>query len=291
MIDFETVKSELNQKFSFLPSHPCMIDDQWIILDSAKKEIGCYTESTHTISQCDNLSDETQEEVIDAFNNFISSPVYMLYRSNKLIYELISQPEFDITCASDLYRNLIVGAAIVLYGSDMGIKYSHAFLTWLDSTDFYQAPASAKYHDSYPGGLLQHSLSVAYHITELIHVSSFQSVNLESAVLVALVHDLCKINLYQPYIRNVKNEESGSWEQIQAYKYKDAMIPLGHGVASLYIVQKFFKLNLEQALAIRWHMGRWNLCDGESAEYHVAAKTYPLVYMLQFADTLSIKLY
>lgn len=290
MFDFDAIANDMNQKFSF-SADAYMPDGQWYILNDVDTKLGYYLEDSNTIHPYGTLDSETQEEIMNAFNKFVGGPVYAMYKANKLIYTLISNPTFDVTYASDLYKNLIIGSAIVLYGISDGIKYAKKFLTWLDTTDFYQAPASAKYHDAYDGGLLRHSLTVVYHITELIHVSSFNEVNIASAILVALVHDLCKINLYEPYMKNVKDDVSQTWVQVQAYKYRDAMIPLGHGVSSLYIVQKFFKLDLEQALAIRWHMGRWNLCDGESAEYHAAVKSYPLVYMLQFADQLSITSY
>lgn len=35
-----------------------------------------------------------------------------------------------------------------------------SLLEWLESTDFYTAPASTKYHGAYAGGLLEHSLNV-----------------------------------------------------------------------------------------------------------------------------------
>ena len=33
-------------------------------------------------------------------------------------------------------------------------------LDWLEKSDFYDAPASTKYHGNYAGGLLAHSLNV-----------------------------------------------------------------------------------------------------------------------------------
>ena len=33
-------------------------------------------------------------------------------------------------------------------------------LEWLEQSDFFVAPASTKYHGSYEGGLLEHSLNV-----------------------------------------------------------------------------------------------------------------------------------
>ena len=40
-------------------------------------------------------------------------------------------------------------------------------LAWLDSTDFYTAPASTKYHLCVEGGLCQHSLNVFHRMVDL----------------------------------------------------------------------------------------------------------------------------
>ena len=42
-------------------------------------------------------------------------------------------------------------------------------LKWLDTTDFYSAPASTRYHGSYPGGLVQHTLNVPYDLNQSVH--------------------------------------------------------------------------------------------------------------------------
>lgn len=33
-------------------------------------------------------------------------------------------------------------------------------IEWLQTKDFYTAPASAKHHGNYPGGLVEHSMNV-----------------------------------------------------------------------------------------------------------------------------------
>lgn len=33
-------------------------------------------------------------------------------------------------------------------------------LAWLEQEDFFEAPASTKYHGNYPGGLCQHAIDV-----------------------------------------------------------------------------------------------------------------------------------
>lgn len=63
-------------------------------------------------------------------------------------------------------------------------------LEWLESTDFFEAPASTHYHGSYTGGLVEHSLNVYY---ELIGAGRVPGVpTAETYAVVALLHDICK---------------------------------------------------------------------------------------------------
>lgn len=67
-------------------------------------------------------------------------------------------------------------------------------LEWLESTDFFEAPASTHYHGSYPGGLVEHSLNVYY---ELIGAGRVPGVpTAETYAVVALLHDICKADFY-----------------------------------------------------------------------------------------------
>ena len=117
-------------------------------------------------------------------------------------------------------------------------------------------------------------------------------IDLAQAITVALVHDWCKINLYTEFQKNVKNDVTGNWDSITAYRHNsDFMIPLGHSEASLWMAQKFFKVNLEMASAIRWHMGKWRACDDEKNELQYANEKFPLVHLIQFADQLSLVKY
>ncbi len=166
--------------------------------------------------------------------------------------------------------------------------YIDKVLNWIRSTDFYDAPASTRFHDSYKHGLLLHTLNVYNNMMDLFVLDKFKSVDVESGALCALVHDWCKINFYESYKRNVKNEVTGKWEQVDSYRCKNSMHPFGHGVASMYSAMRIFKLSEEEALAIRWHMGRWHVDDAYVNEFQYSNENYPLVHMLQFADQLAI---
>lgn len=217
-------------------------------------------------------------------------------------WELFKQrPEFQMIytdMADDrlLYETQLAGSVLVKefktgnQNPDKCIPKIKRCLEWLHRTDFYVCPASTQYHDSCLHGLLTHSLTVCDKALALQACDVFsQSVALEDAIFVALVHDWCKIGLYQSYMRNVKDPITGQWDQVPSYKYvEDRTICLGHGVSSLYMVMKFFNVSMEVALAIRWHMGRWNVVDAEINELQQANRNHPLVHLIQFADQLSI---
>ena len=193
------------------------------------------------------------------------------------------------------YEELLFGAFIAcsnfkITRAVVNNRYGSA-IEWLRTTDFYSAPASTRYHDSYPGGLLVHTLNVYNRMIDLIKSDVFKSVDLAQATLAVLVHDWCKIGTYEPYKRNVKNEQTNQWEQVTEYRKSLKGVTLGHGVTSMFMLSRFIVLQPETALAIRWHQGRWNVCEAEQDEFQLACESYPIVLLVQFADQLSITSY
>ena len=158
-------------------------------------------------------------------------------------------------------------------------------LKWLDTTDFYSAPASTRYHGSYPGGLVQHTLNVAYELKQLVDFYDMK-IPKDSILICALGHDFCKINTYRETIVNVppQRTKSGKWEQQQGYK-KDEYLKLGHGAKSLSTLQDFITLKDYEKEAIYWHMGAFDL--GQYNNINDLSKTFeenPLAFLLHIAD-------
>jgi len=160
-------------------------------------------------------------------------------------------------------------------------------LEYLMSTqsDFFIAPASTRFHGSYEGGLLEHSLNVYYCLKDYLardRVKNEYNLNYtdESIAIVSLLHDLCKVNCYVKGTRNVK-DASGVWQQVPTFEYSDDM-PYGHGEKSVYIISGFMKLTREEAFAIRYHMG----FSGNEPQNNVgsAFEKYPLAFALSTAD-------
>lgn len=236
--------------------------------------------------ELDNIEDE---QLRQAWENFKQRPEYQL---GNIDYSSMESMQHS-------YEANLVACAFIRANRSVATPDDRVWdrikkcLEWLRTTDMYTCPASTQYHDSKPGGLVYHTLKVVERIIQLAQSDTFSSVvALEDAVLVALVHDWCKLGLYESYTRNVKNEQTGQWEKVPAYKYKeDRAFCLGHGVSSMYLAMKFFHLTMEECAAIRFHMGRWNCTDSEVNELQQANRLYPLVHLLQFADQLAIVRY
>ena len=47
---------------------------------------------------------------------------------------------------------------------------SDDLLSWLHTTDFFTAPASTRFHESYKGGLVEHSLRVYLELIKLVNM-------------------------------------------------------------------------------------------------------------------------
>lgn len=155
-------------------------------------------------------------------------------------------------------------------------------MTWLDSTDFYSAPSSTRYHGAEPGGLVAHSIAV-YNCLKQKQTDETD----ETIAIASLFHDLCKCNFYKQTFRNVKNEVTGKWEKVPSYEVND-QFPLGHGEKSMFIVMKFMNLTDEEAMAIRWHMGFSAVEQQfEKPSMARAMQICKLVIKLQEADTES----
>ena len=132
-------------------------------------------------------------------------------------------------------------------------------LTWLKSTDFFTAPASTRFHSAFEGGLALHSVKVFRRFVKILrgeYGDEFEKqISLESVAIIALLHDVCKVNTYKTEMRNVKVD--GFWTQKPYYTTADTL-PYGHGEKSVYIISGFMRLTREEAMAINWHMGAFD---------------------------------
>ena len=143
-----------------------------------------------------------------------------------------------------------------------------SLIAFIRKSDFYTAPASTRYHSCHEGGLLEHR------------------------IIIALLHDLCKCYFYGSELKNKKiysdfgkkSDSNGrfDWETVPVYTVDDKF-PMGHGEKSMFLVERFIKLNKTEAMAIRWHM-LWTEPKELYNTIGNAIKLYPIILALHEAD-------
>ena len=130
-----------------------------------------------------------------------------------------------------------------------------ALLNYLENkSDFFTAPASARYHLACEGGLCEHSLNVYHCLVDYLQRERVQE-------LYGLEYSEESVAVVAPF---------------------DDPLPYGHGEKSVYIVNGFIRLTREEAMAIRWHMGFSGTEDPRTVGQ--ALQKYPLAFALATAD-------
>ena len=176
---------------------------------------------------------------------------------------------------------------IELYTSYIKREGADKLLDYLMKSDFFAAPASARFHSSYEGGLCDHSLNVydclkGYLSSERAKEKYGFNYSDESIAIVALLHDLCKIGVYKKGFRNVK-DDSGAWKKVDTFEYDD-QLPYGHGEKSVYIITGYMRLTREEAFAIRYHMG-YSSDREDPRNVSQAFEMFPLAFAVHVADS------
>ena len=166
----------------------------------------------------------------------------------------------------------------------------------LEEVGFFKAPASTKFHLNYEGGLLEHSMNVCDMALELRELMIRKKEDLrdflskESVIIAALLHDVCKADIYKPAIKRQKNAY-GVWCDVPGYDVDYSNYPLGHGEKSvIWLLQNGLQLTDDEIMAIRWHMTAWDLpfqSPEMKGNLNAARERCPLVSLIQAADGLA----
>lgn len=162
-------------------------------------------------------------------------------------------------------------------------------MEWLEhETDFFTAPASTRYHGSYEGGLVEHSLNVydrlVWEMENTVGAGWQELYSPETVAIVALFHDLCKIDRYV-ITEKWRKDENGDWEAYEAYEYNKEKAEMGHGAQSVFYLQKFIQLTEFEAQAIFWHMGAYDISPYATlAACSETFKWNPLAFLTHRAD-------
>jgi len=161
-------------------------------------------------------------------------------------------------------------------------------IEFLETSDFFTAPASTQFHGSTEGGLAEHSLAV-YGILKDKNQAFSLGYSEETIAITGLLHDICKVNFYkkkefesasEPQLRYLKSlsgtdfagqklSKGTASKLIEQYKgtkageiknlnapewIVDDQLPIGHGEKSIFVIEKYIHLTDDEAMAIRWHM-------------------------------------
>ena len=149
-------------------------------------------------------------------------------------------------------------------------------LEFLERSDFFKAPASTRNHSAYEGGLCEHSINVYKRFVKLLtseYGNYEEKISNESVAIIALLHDICKVNFYVKDLKNYRVEDS---------------LPYGHGEKSVYMISGFMKLTREEAMAINWHMGGFDPRVREgSVRLTDVYYRYPIAFIFHIADNMA----
>ena len=191
-------------------------------------------------------------------------------------------------------RYLQLISTIEIEGAD-----TQGLVDYLLTSDFFTAPASTLYHSNYEGGLCQHSLNVYDALCNLANMYAPNKYDYSSLIVVALLHDLAKVNFYEKYIMNKKhyhpagtkhdNQGNFDWIAEEAFKVRDAkerFLGGEHGFNSMIIANRYIPMTYEETLAILHH----HCGQGESkqlSDLSAILNKYPLITLLHMADFMS----
>ena len=167
-------------------------------------------------------------------------------------------------------------------------------LAYLEKSDFYTAPSSTRFHLNEDGGLCLHSMNVFEAACKIYNemakpaivngTSPFtEEVSMESIAIATLYHKT----------ERWKKDDKNRWVSYPGYEVKDDF-PLGHGEKSCLMLSWYMRLKPEEMLAIRWHMGMFDM--GESGtplrmSFFSATDKSPLVSIVHAADFLTSNLW
>lgn len=151
-------------------------------------------------------------------------------------------------------------------------------MKWLQSTDFFTAPASTRYHGAYEGGLFDHCMNVTKTLMQMTKLGLISWERQESPVIIGMLHDATKIGAYvlNPF------GEGNCWEHNPNWNGSGP-----HGQDSVLKIKQHMELTEEEEHCIRWHMGAYE--TDQWAGYDEAIRKYPNVLWTHTADMFASK--
>ena len=153
---------------------------------------------------------------------------------------------------------------------------------FLDKIDYFNAPASTQYIGAYPGGLCEHALILAHELGVLCNAYYPGKYTEADVIIVALFKDIYKATMYEAYMKNVKDDTTGQWSTVPAYRTRESSDRpvFGSCALSSYMQAKdFISMTNEQIEAIIHSSPQ-----AFEPDVHEVMRTYPLVTLTRMAE-------
>ena len=156
----------------------------------------------------------------------------------------------------------------------------------LDQIDYFNKPASAQYNGAYPGGLCEYALRFAHELGILCNAYFPGKYSEEDVIKVALLKDIYKATMYETYMKNVKDDTTGQWTSVPAYKTKEYFNRTVYGdlgFSSYMQIKDLVPLTTEQIEAIVY-----SRISDFAPDIHGVFRSYPLVTLTRMAEMATL---
>jgi hypothetical protein len=150
------------------------------------------------------------------------------------------------------------------------------YIQYIETSDFFSAPASTKYHRDYPGGLAEHCLNLLEPLKlSNSRLNKKEQLPEDSLIIIALCHDVCKEGLYIG--------DYGNYRTLPDHPANNK-----HSILSIERIKKYIRLTRNERDIILYHMGLFS-CYEYGMEYTPedlmrAIKRHPLVQIFAAID-------
>lgn len=163
---------------------------------------------------------------------------------------------------------------IKIFKGEIHREGADALLDWLENhSDFFVAPYTGQYVLSCKGGTCQHALNTFKIFTEMVakyreknpyilcdpdlldtpeHIQQAIAEVDQSIAIASLLSPVGNANSWIEGVRNVQKPD-GKWEKVPCFKWDEEFMYGGVGGKSVFIIQQFMRLYIEEAQAIRFH--------------------------------------
>ena len=151
-------------------------------------------------------------------------------------------------------------------------------IAWLEEKEYFTAPASKDHHGAHEGGLMKHSLKVAYELEKITQKMDLKWKRPKSPEIIGLLHDVCKLDDYYAVSLDKPKNIGIEWNKERLYP--------GHGDKSLIMLMGLIDLTEEEKMCIRYHMGAFT-DKSEWEFYSRAVQRCPNVLWTHTADMIA----